>query len=150
VLQRLVGWRQSSVLTSATGAKIVNLRASFLTVLLAGALVAGCDDDSTPAGQVVATPTPTPTPTATAAQRTIVFVWDGLRPDDVTQADTPNLYAMRSAGVEFSDNHSTYPTFTMMNGSSFATGSFPKTSGFYGNTFWTPPQGTGNTIPAGI
>jgi len=37
----------------------------------------------------------------------------------------------------------------MMNGSSFATGSFPKTSGFYGNTFWTPPQGTGNTIPSG-
>ena len=29
------------------------------------------------------------------------------------------------------------------------TGSFPKTSGFYGNTFWTPPQGSGNTIPVG-
>jgi arylsulfatase A-like enzyme len=37
----------------------------------------------------------------------------------------------------------------MMNGSSFATGSFPKTSGFYGNTFWTPPQGISNTIPVG-
>ena len=48
---------------------------------------------------------------------------------------------LRQTGANFSDNHSTYPTFTMMNGSSFATGSFPKTSGFYGNTFWTPPQG---------
>ncbi len=83
------------------------------------------------------------------ATRTIIFVWDGLRPDSVTASDTPNLFALRQAGVNFTDNHSTYPTFTMMNGSSFATGSFPKTSGFYGNTFWTPPQGSGSTIPVG-
>ena len=77
------------------------------------------------------------------------MVWDGLRPDSVTATDTPNLYALRQTGTNFSDNHATYPTFTMMNGSSFATGSFPKTSGFYGNTFWTPPQGSSNTIPVG-
>src|SRR3978361_2228924 len=77
------------------------------------------------------------------------MVWDGLRPDSVNATDTPNLFALRQAGVNFSDNHSTYPTFTMMNGASFATGSFPKTSGFYGNTFWAPPQGASNTIPAG-
>ena len=81
--------------------------------------------------------------------RTIVMVWDGLRPDSVKATDTPNLFALRQAGVNFADNHSTYPTFTMMNGSSFATGSFPKTSGFYGNRFWTPPQGAANTIPSG-
>ncbi len=81
--------------------------------------------------------------------RTIIMVWDGLRPDSVNPADTPNLYALRQAGVNFSDNHSTYPTFTMMNGATFATGSFPRTTGFYGNTFWTPPQGDGRTIPAG-
>ena len=97
-------------------------------------------------------PTPTPTPTATPsapAVRTIVMVWDGLRPDDINATDTPNLLALQQSGVDFQDNHSTYPTFTMMNGASFATGSYPKTSGFYGNTFWTPPQGTGNTIPSG-
>lgn len=77
------------------------------------------------------------------------MVWDGLRPDSVNATDTPNLFALRQRGANFNDNHSTYPTFTMMNGSSFATGSFPKTSGFYGNTFWTPPQGSSNTIPAG-
>jgi hypothetical protein len=81
--------------------------------------------------------------------RTVIMVWDGLRPDSVNATDTPNLYALRRAGVDFGDNHATYPTFTMMNGASFATGSFPKTSGFYGNTFWTAPQGGGNTIPAG-
>ncbi len=84
-----------------------------------------------------------------APTRTIIMVWDGLRPDSVNATDTPNLYALRQSGVNFTDNHSTYPTFTMMNGSSFATGSYPKTSGFYGNTFWTPPQGAANTIPVG-
>ena len=83
-------------------------------------------------------------------QRTIIMVWDGLRPDAVNSIDTPNLFALRKQGVQFDDNHSTYPTFTMMNGASFATGSFPKISGFYGNTFWTPPQaGAAQPIPVG-
>ena len=111
----------SATLTSAVG------------VLL---MLAGCHDD----GKSSSPPKPV---------RTIVMVWDGMRPNDINATDTPNLFAMLNAGVNFTDNHSTYPTFTMMNGSSFATGSFPKTSGFYGNTFWTPPQGAGNTIPAG-
>ena len=102
-----------------------------------GLLLSGCGSTSS-STQAALQPT-----------RTIVMVWDGLRPDSVNATDTPNLYALRQAGANFSDNHSTYPTFTMMNSSSFATGSFPKTSGFYGNTFWTPPQGTSNTIPVG-
>jgi predicted AlkP superfamily pyrophosphatase or phosphodiesterase len=106
-------------------------------VLLGSAALVGCSSTN-----VKTSPTP-------QATRTIIMVWDGLRPDSVNATDTPNLYALRQAGVNFSDNHSTYPTFTMMNGSSFATGSFPKTSGFYGNTFWTPPQGAPNTIPVG-
>jgi len=73
-----------------------------------------------------------------AAHRTIIFVWDGMRPDAITQQDTPNLYALQQKGVNFTDNHSTYPTFTMMNAASFATGSFPGTTGFYGNTLWAP------------
>ena len=71
-------------------------------------------------------------------RKIIIFVWDGLRPDSVTAKDTPNLYAMREAGVNFTDNHSTYPTFTMMNAASFATGSFSGTTGYYGNTLWQP------------
>ena len=75
---------------------------------------------------------------AAAGERTrvIIYVWDGLRPDSVNPQDTPNLYQMRQAGVDFSDNHSTYPTFTMMNAASFATGGFPGSTGFYGNTLW--------------
>ena len=75
--------------------------------------------------------------------KTILFVWDGLRPDLVNPADTPNLAALAQGGVEFLDHHSTYPTFTMMNAASFATGGFPAATGFYGNTFWQPgPSGT--------
>jgi predicted AlkP superfamily pyrophosphatase or phosphodiesterase len=111
-----------------------------LLAAAAALVLAGCASDSTSDAATSAALQPT---------RTIIMVWDGLRPDSVNATDTPNLYALRQSGVNFSDNHSTYPTFTMMNGSSFATGSFPKTSGFYGNTFWTPPQGSGNTIPAG-
>lgn len=114
---------------------------SILIAAAAGTLLAGCGGGSaTVPLSVSSAPTPT---------RTIIMVWDGLRPDSVTATDTPNLYALRQTGANFSDNHATYPTFTMMNGSSFATGSFPKTSGFYGNTFWTPPPGSSNTIPVG-
>lgn len=113
-----------------------------IAAVTASLMLAGCggSSSSTPA---------TPTPPAVTATRTIIMVWDGLRPDSINASDTPNLYGLSKSGANFTDNHSTYPTFTMMNGSSFATGSFPKTSGFYGNTFWTPPQGTGNTIPVG-
>ena len=113
---------------------------SLIATLTASLALGGCGSSSSGG---------TTAPAPVAATRTIIMVWDGLRPDSINATDTPNLYALRQSGANFTDNHSTYPTFTMMNGSSFATGSFPKTSGFYGNTFWTPPQGTGNTIPSG-
>ena len=117
----------------------------FLSMAATLATVTACGGSSDPAPTQAVTP-----PVVAPVQRTIIMVWDGLRPDSVNPTDTPNLYALRQAGVHFVDNHSTYPTFTMMNGSSFATGSFPKTSGFYGNTFWTPPQaGAAQPIPVG-
>lgn len=79
----------------------------------------------------------------TQSQRqVIIYVWDGLRPDSVTPQTTPNLYALMHRGVAFKDNHSSYPTFTMMNASSFATGDFAGKTGFFGNTLWSP-QTTG-------
>lgn len=75
-------------------------------------------------------------PAVAAPHRVILFVWDGMRPDAVSAEDTPNLLALAKRGTWFEDNHSTYPTFTMANASTFATGSFPGTLGFYGNRFW--------------
>jgi predicted AlkP superfamily pyrophosphatase or phosphodiesterase len=70
--------------------------------------------------------------------KVIIFIWDGLRPDSVNEADTPNLARLRANGVNFTDNHSTYPTFTMINAASIATGGLPGTTGFFGNTIWQP------------
>jgi predicted AlkP superfamily pyrophosphatase or phosphodiesterase len=73
-------------------------------------------------------------------RKVILFVWDGLRPDSVTLKTTPNLWAMSQRGVVFHKNHATYPTFTMMNASSFNTGDFPAKAGFYGNWLWLRPN----------
>ena len=81
-------------------------------------------------------------------EKVIIFVWDGLRPDSVTTQNTPNLAKLRDqTGVSFTDNHSVFPTFTMMNGAAFATGSYPATHGFYGNTEYQPGP-TGNDSAA--
>jgi predicted AlkP superfamily pyrophosphatase or phosphodiesterase len=82
-----------------------------------------------------------------ASSRVIIFVWDGLRPDSITTQDTPNLAKLRDQqGVNFTDNHAVFPTFTMMNGAAFATGAYPGTHGFYGNTEYQPgPTGNDST-----
>ena len=69
----------------------------------------------------------------------IVCVWDGLRPDSISAQVTPNLARLRDQeGVNFSDHHSVYPTFTMMNAAALATGAYPAQHGFYGNTEYQP------------
>lgn len=75
---------------------------------------------------------------ATDGPRVVIMVWDGLRPDLINRDDTPNLFKLRRHGIEFADHHSTYPTLTMINASSFATGAYPGTHGFYGNWIWLP------------
>ena len=81
---------------------------------------------------------PAATPTSSTRHPVILFVWDGLRPDAITPQHTPHLYQLKQKGTWFSDNHSSYPTFTMMNAASFATGDFAGKTGFYGNTLWDP------------
>ncbi|WP_164936081.1 alkaline phosphatase family protein [Bradyrhizobium nanningense] len=75
---------------------------------------------------------------ASAKRRAIVFVWDGLRADDLTPEITPNYFALARTGVVFADHHAVYPTFTMMNSASIATGTYPGTHGFYGNVVYAP------------
>ena len=74
-----------------------------------------------------------------AKPRVIVCVWDGLRPDSISEHVTPNLARLRDRqGVNFNDHHSVYPTFTMMNAAALATGAYPAQHGFYGNTEYQP------------
>ena len=72
------------------------------------------------------------------ARRVIIFVWDGLRADDVTVDNMPNYFALARSGVVFADHHAVYPTFTMMNSASIATGTYPGVHGFYGNVVYAP------------
>ena len=72
------------------------------------------------------------------ARRVIVFVWDGLRADDVTPENMPHYFAVARSGVVFADHHAVYPTFTMMNSASIATGTYPGVHGFYGNVVYAP------------
>ena len=80
----------------------------------------------------------TPQPGGSAPRRVIVFVWDGLRADDVTPENMPHYFALARSGVVFADHHAVYPTFTMMNSASIATGTYPGTHGFYGNVVYAP------------
>src|SRR5216683_3703128 len=80
----------------------------------------------------------TPQQGGSAPRRVIIFVWDGLRADDVTSENMPNYFALARSGVVFADHHALYPTFTMMNSASIATGTYPGVHGFYGNVVYAP------------
>ena len=66
----------------------------------------------------------------------ILMVWDGLRPDLVTERDTPNLFRMAREGVRFDRHHSIFPTLTMVNATALATGAPPGINGLEGNVFY--------------
>jgi arylsulfatase A-like enzyme len=66
----------------------------------------------------------------------ILMIWDGLRPDLVTQRDTPNLFRMAHEGVRFERHHSIFPTLTMVNATALATGAPPGVNGLEGNVFY--------------
>jgi predicted AlkP superfamily pyrophosphatase or phosphodiesterase len=70
----------------------------------------------------------------------ILMVWDGLRPDFVTQRDTPNLFRLAREGVRFDKHHSIFPTLTMVNATALATGAPPGVNGLEGNNFYLPPS----------
>jgi predicted AlkP superfamily pyrophosphatase or phosphodiesterase len=68
----------------------------------------------------------------------IVLVLDGLRPDSITPANTPNLDRLRSSGVQFENTHAVFPTVTRVNSASLGTGVYPDRHGIMGNTIYVP------------
>lgn len=78
----------------------------------------------------------------------IIFVADGLRYGSVTKENMPNMYALKKAGVDFTNSHSLYPTVTTVNGSAIATGHYIGDTGNFGNAIWTGmPMLTANGSP---
>jgi hypothetical protein len=80
----------------------------------------------------------------------ILFVPDGLRALSVTPETAPAMAAVRDNGVNFSNPHSLFPTFTMANASGMATGHFLGDTGAFSNTIYTAypvPTAGGSVTP---
>ncbi len=70
--------------------------------------------------------------------RTLIVIFDGLRPDYITPELMPNVFALRSRGSYGLAHHSVFPTVTRVNASSYVTGSYPHTHGLMGNSVYFP------------
>ena len=78
----------------------------------------------------------------------ILFVPDGLRALMVTQETAPTMAAIRDQGVNFTNPHSLFPTFTTPNASAMATGHYLGDTGDFSNTIYTgfPVPGAGDSL----
>jgi predicted AlkP superfamily pyrophosphatase or phosphodiesterase len=63
----------------------------------------------------------------------LVVVWDGMRPDFVSEKNTPALWKLAQEGVVFRNHHSVYPSATNVNGTALVTGVYPGHSGVIAN-----------------
>jgi arylsulfatase A-like enzyme len=68
----------------------------------------------------------------------LIMVWDGLRPDMVSEDLTPRLHALAGAGTWFERSHAVVPPVTRCNSATLSTGSLPRHHGIPGNQFVMP------------
>jgi len=78
-----------------------------------------------------------------APHNIILFVPDGLRASIVDSTLAPEMSALRTAGVNFRNTHSIFPTFTTANASAMSTGHFLGDTGDFSNTIYA-----GYKVPA--
>jgi len=74
---------------------------------------------------------------AKPARNIIIFVADGLRYGSVEPGNMPNMYKLKTEGVDFTNSHSLFPTITTVNASAIATGHYIGDTGDFGNTLHT-------------
>lgn len=72
------------------------------------------------------------------ARHVVLVVWDGMRRDFISEANTPALWRLTREGVLFSRHHASYPSVTEVNGTGIATGVYPRRSGLMGNWEFRP------------
>jgi arylsulfatase A-like enzyme len=88
------------------------------------------------------------------AHHIVVLVWDGMRPDFVSEKTTPNLWKLTQQGVTFRNHHPAYPSSTEVNGTVMATGVYPEHSGLMANKEYRPAvdplKPVGTELPATI
>jgi predicted AlkP superfamily pyrophosphatase or phosphodiesterase len=68
----------------------------------------------------------------------VMVVWDGMRPDFVTEQNTPTLWKLAREGITFRKHHAVYPSATMVNGTAMVTGVYPGKSGVIANHVYRP------------
>ncbi len=90
--------------------------------------------ENSPATGAVAPPLAGP-----LTERVIVVVWDGMRPDFVTPALTPQLHAFVAGGASYRRAVGIFPAVTRTTTASFSTGSYPSAHGIIANLFVGPP-----------
>jgi len=76
--------------------------------------------------------------TAPSERHVVVLVWDGMRPDFVTEGNTPALWKLSREGVTFQNHHSVYLTATNVNGAAIATGVYPNRNSLLANREFRP------------
>ena len=81
-----------------------------------------------------------------AERHVVVVVWDGMRPDFVSEQTSPNLWALAQTGVFFISHHSVYPSATEVNGTVIATGMYPAHSLVIANTDYRPRIDPENSV----
>ncbi|HTX67393.1 MAG TPA: alkaline phosphatase family protein [Opitutaceae bacterium] len=79
-------------------------------------------------------------------RQVVLIVWDGMRPDFVTEPNTPHLWALAQAGVFFANHHPVYLSSTEVNGTAMATGEYPAHSHVIANTDYRPRIDPAHTV----
>src|SRR5689334_1953958 len=72
------------------------------------------------------------------ARHVVVMVWDGMRPDFVSETNTPTLWQLARSGVTFKHHHPVYLSATEVNGTAISTGAYPAHDGIVGNKEYRP------------
>ena len=68
----------------------------------------------------------------------VVVVWDGMRPDFVSEKTTPTLWKLAREGVTFRNHHAVYPSATQVNGTALVTGVYPGRNSVIANYAYRP------------
>jgi len=76
----------------------------------------------------------------------VVVVWDGMRPDFVSEQNTPTLWKLAHEGVTFRNHHSVYPSATNVNATALITGVYPGKNGIIANHVYRPDIDSRNAI----
>nr|WP_290128843.1 alkaline phosphatase family protein [Hoeflea alexandrii] len=83
---------------------------------------------------------------STQVARVVIAVFDGLRPDRISEQLTPNLHRFVTGGLWYREARSVFPSMTRVATTSFATGSHPSQHGVVNNAFFHPAISGGEPL----